>query len=348
MVRGLLSRRWHIHPEVIVDIQPDMIRAGFLYFPEEVSRANIIAVDKVGSTIVATGQTASLLRGRISSNFYQLVRPIQNGRIVSSNMLKYLIGATLEDLIRKRLFLQREPDIFVLSSVADFDIERAAFGQTISSLTSRRIRFVSGLVTTALAGGAIIPGDEVFIVKFDYDQIQFGYILKSGEVQKITKTDFGVSKIIESLDKWLRRVYDIEIGVNDLETMLWRTLSLTNTHSKRILNLTGRSTRTGGPMTTRVELAVANQFLASQCQDKLVRPVVRYIEDLPEHVREVALSRGIYTSGSLTKINGFDKWLRSQLGVYIHRVTEPDRADIEGARLLLAQDRTIWQKYVTQ
>lgn len=348
MVRDLLSKRWHIHPEVIVDVQPDIIRAGFLYFPEEVSLANIIAIDKSGSNIIATGQTANLLRGRISPNFYQLIRPIQNGRITNSDMLRYMIGAVLEDLIQKRLFLQREPDIFVLSSVADSDIERAAFGHTISSLTSRRIRFVSSLATTALAGGAIIPGDEVLVVKFDYDLMQLGYIIKSGEVRKITKFDFGVSKLIESLDKWLKRVYGLEIGVNDLETMLLRTLSLTNTHSKRTLSLSGRSTKTGGPATAKVELALANQFLADLCQDKLVRPVVRYIEDLPGHVRDVILSRGIYTSGSLTKINGFDRWLRSQLGIYVHRVTESDRADIEGARLLLAQDRTIWQKYVTQ
>lgn len=347
MKRQKFKNYWRWRPQLILEISSEYIRAGFVDDPELISTKNIVALGKDSNEVIASGQLASQLKERVNEKDFKIAKPLNEGKIAHPQILEYLLQDIAESLANKKLFIWQKPDIFVVLSDTDSDIERAAYRQILQQITPRKINFVSSLAASAVASGLILSNDQALIVKLGFSKSLVGIVAPYGQIKVTQDLRVSANELIKNLRSWLRAENGVEVSYQACEKLFWQVLHLQNNDNKRKITFRGRGIHNGLPVSLTCVAGEANRWLEIQLTDKLARPLEQYIDELPAKLRADVLARGIYLSGELANLTGLDKWLKQQLRCYCRKTTQPDIAGVEGARLLLNQGESTWQDYVS-
>lgn len=274
-MRRKFKNYWRWRPQLILEIGSEYIRAGYVDDPDFTSIKNVVVLGRESGEIIATGQTAAELKGRVNEEDFKIAEPLYRGKITHPQILEYLLQDLADNLSHKKLFIWQQPDIFVVLADTDSDIERAAYRQILQQITSRKINFVSSLAASAVASGLILSNDQALVVKLGFSQSLAGVVTQQGKIKHVQNLRVNADELIEGLRSLFRTEHGIEVSLQTCTKLFWQVLHLQNSDSRRKINLNGKGVNNNLPITVACVVGDINEWLENQLADKLVKPLTQ-------------------------------------------------------------------------
>ncbi len=286
----------------------------------------IVAVDINEQKIVAIGEEALGMVGRVSTETIEVTRPLQNGVVAYYELTERL----LDHLVRKiggsvRLF---KPRILISHPYGITSVERRAVHEAAMHVGDALlipqplaaslgidlpIGTPTGNMIVCLGGGctqaAVISMHDVV----------------SGETLRLGGLDLD-----EAIASYVRRKYGLFIGQRTSEQVKLRIGAAISMDENKSMELQGQDQVSGLPR----PLTLTTEEIVEAVQDPLDEifdMIQRVLEKTPPELASDIIDRGVALCGGAAMLRGLDRLMTRKLGVPAYLVDDPTNAIAKGA-----------------
>ena len=286
----------------------------------------IVAVDIDEQKIVAIGEEALGMVGRVSTETIEVTRPLQNGVVAYYELTERL----LNHLVRKiggsiRLF---KPRILISHPYGITSVERRAVHEAAMQVGDALlipqplaaslgidlpIGTPTGNMIVCLGGGC----SQAAVISM-HDVV-------SGETLRIGGLDLD-----EAIASYVRRKYGLFIGQRTAEQVKLRIGAAIPTDENQSMELQGQDQVSGLPR----PLTLNTEEIAEAIQDPLdeiFSMIQRVLEKTPPELASDIIDRGIALCGGAAMLRGLDRLMTQKLGVPAYLVDNPSNVIALGA-----------------
>ncbi len=286
----------------------------------------IVAVDIDEQKIVAVGEEALGMVGRVSSETIEVTRPLQNGVVAYYELTERL----LDHLVRKigssiRLF---KPRILISHPYGITSVERRAVHEAALQVGDALlipqplaaslgidlpIGTPTGNMIVCLGGGC----SQAAVISM-HDVV-------SGEILRLGGLDLD-----EAIASYVRSKYGLFIGQRTAEKVKLRIGAAIPMDENQSMELQGQDQVSGLPR----PLTLTTEEIAEAIQDPLDEifgMIQRVLEKTPPELASDIIDRGIALCGGAAMLRGLDRLMTQKLGVPAYLVDNPTTVIAEGA-----------------
>lgn len=296
----------------------------------------VVAVDTEEQKIVAVGEEALGMTGRVSTETIDVVRPLQKGVVAYYELTELL----LDHLVRRiggqvRFF---KPRIMITHPYGITSVERRAVHE--AALASGDATLIAQPLAAAL--GIDLPvGTPTgnMIVSLGGGCTQAAVIamndVVSGESLRVGGMDLD-----EAIAGYVRRKYGLHIGQRTAEMVKLRVGAAVPQDQDQSVELQGQDQVSGLPrpltLTTSEVVEAVQPTL-----DEIFEMIRRVLEKTPPELASDIIDRGVALCGGGAMLRGMDRLMTQKLGVPSYLVDDPVNCVALGAMRGLTMYRAL-------
>ena len=294
------------------------------------SDMSIVAVNKDTDEIIKVGEAAYGLLGRTTGNVVA-IKPLKDGVIsdyeITKKMLKTFVDtATSQNNISRILF---RPSIVICVPCGITEVEKRAVVMAAEYCGARKTYILEEPVAAALGAGLDISkpcGSMIVDIgggTTDVAVISMGGIVESSSVK------IAGDKFDEAIVRFLRKRFNILIGDRTAENIKIRIGTLSSPSKDDTMDVRGRNTATGLPMSVKVSAEDLYEPL-NEIADTITDTVCMVLEKIPPELSADISERGIIMTGGAARLKGLDKYLQNRTGIRVIVADEPEMCVAKG------------------
>lgn len=312
-----------------VDLGSDMVRVwekktGFVgEFP------SYLAIDSRTKRILASGQDAYEMRGRVAANV-SLLRPFQKGQVWDNKIALAFLKVVLKDVLKKSFF---SPTIlFSIPASLNTAVEE----ETIKlgySLGAKEVLTVAQPLAAAIgAGMPVADSSGGFIFQLGAGINEVG-VISLGTLVNFEKSYEAGDDFEQALQVYLQREKQVLISRETARKLVHNLVTVDEVHPGTIL-VTGKDEKTTAPKELQLS---AKQLLpfAEERMQILVKQVKKLLSKIPAELTVDIVDKGLLLSGGGALLTGLDAYLVPKLGIPVSVVDDPEKAVIRGMGTIL-------------
>jgi rod shape-determining protein MreB len=286
----------------------------------------IVAVDINEQKIVAVGEEALGMVGRVLEESIEVIRPLQKGVVAYYELTELL----LDHLVRKiggsvRLF---KPRIMITHPYGITSVERRAVHE--AALQVGDARLVSQPLAAAL--GIDLPvgtptGNLIVCMGGGCTQAA---VISMNDVVSGETLRVGGFDLDDAIASYVRRKYGLHIGQRTAEMVKLRIGAAVPQDEEQSVELQGQDQVTGLPR----PLTLTNSEVVEAVQptlDEMFEMIRRVLEKTPPELASDIIDRGVALCGGAALLRGMDRLTTQKLGVPTYLVDNPMTCVAEGA-----------------
>jgi rod shape-determining protein MreB len=283
--------------------------------------------DQRVSKVLAVGKEAKEMLGRTPSNI-AVIRPMADGVIADFDsteiMLKYFIRK-----VRKRRSLVR-PRIIISVPSGVTPVEKRAVRESAESAGAREVFLIEEPMAAAI--GADLPITEPtsnVVVDIGAGTTEVAVISMAGTVYS-RSVRVGGDKMDESILQYLKRKYNLLIGVQTAEFIKITIGKAHQIDETEALEVKGRDLVTGIPKTLTIDSEEVRKAISEQV-GTIVQTVRIALEQTPPELSADVVDNGIFLTGGGALLRDLDVLLREETRLPITITDDPLTTVVLGA-----------------
>ena len=287
----------------------------------------IVAIEVVDQKMVAAGQEARDMYGRVPENI-EVARPLKNGVIadyeITETLLQYLLQRVSGSM---RIF---RPRVMISVPYGVTSVERRAVYEAVLEAGSREASLIQQPLAAAL--GVDLPINSPsgnMVICLGGGCTEAAVMAMYGIVAAETFRGGGM-ELDEAIVNYVRRKYGVVIGQVTAEQLKVRIGAAVPQDTENSMEVQGQDQVTGLPRP--VTLTTGEIVEALQDPLKLVIETGRRVlEKTPPELVADIIDRGVALCGAGALLRGIDKLLTKSLGIPAYLVDNPMTCVVEGA-----------------
>jgi len=283
--------------------------------------------DQRVSKVLAVGKEAKEMLGRTPSDI-AVIRPMADGVIADFDsteiMLKYFIRK-----VRKRRSLVR-PRIIISVPSGVTPVEKRAVRESAESAGAREVFLIEEPMAAAI--GADLPITEPtsnVVLDIGAGTTEVAVISMAGTVYS-RSVRVGGDKMDESILQYLKRKYNLLIGVQTAESIKITIGKAHQTEETEALEVKGRDLVTGIPKTLTIDSEEVRKAISEQV-GTIVQTVRIALEQIPPELSADVVDNGIFLTGGGALLRDLDVLLREETRLPITITDDPLTTVVLGA-----------------
>lgn len=283
--------------------------------------------DQRVSKVLAVGKEAKEMLGRTPSDI-AVIRPMADGVIADFDsteiMLKYFIRK-----VRKRRSLVR-PRIIISVPSGVTPVEKRAVRESAESAGAREVFLIEEPMAAAI--GADLPITEPtsnVVVDIGAGTTEVAVISMAGTVYS-RSVRVGGDKMDEGVLQYLKRKYNLLIGVQTAEFIKITIGKAHQTEETEALEVKGRDLVTGIPKTLTIDSEEVRKAISEQV-GTIVQTVRIALEQTPPELSADVVDNGIFLTGGGALLRDLDVLLREETRLPITITDDPLTTVVLGA-----------------
>ncbi|HUT71960.1 MAG TPA: rod shape-determining protein [Desulfatiglandales bacterium] len=316
------------------DLAIDLGTANTLIYAKSkgivLNEPSMVAVRKGGqrgSKVLAVGKEAKEMLGRTPSDIV-VIRPMADGVIADFDsteiMLKYFIRK-----VHKRRSLVR-PRIMISIPSGVTPVEKRAVRESAESAGAREVFLIGEPMAAAI--GADLPIMEPtsnVILDIGAGTTEVAVISMAGTVYS-RSVRVGGDKMDESILQYLKRKYNLLIGLRTAEFIKITVGKAYQTEETETLEVKGRDLVTGIPKTLTIDSEEVRKAISEQV-GTIVQTVRIALEQIPPELSADVVDNGIFLTGGGALLRDLDVLLREETRLPITITDDPLTTVVLGA-----------------
>ncbi len=291
-----------------------------------VQEPTIVAVDVDEQKIVAVGEEALGMVGRVMEESIEVIRPLQKGVVAYYELTELL----LEHLVRKiggsvRFF---KPRIMITHPLGVTSVERRAVHEAALQIGDANLL----PQTLAAALGIDLPvGTPTgnMVVSMGGGCTQAAVIAMNDTVSGETLRVGGLD-LDEAIAAYVRRKYGLHIGQRTAEMVKLRVGAAIPQDEEHTVELQGQDQITGLPRPLTVTTSEVVEAVQPTL-DEIFEMIRRVLEKTPPELASDIIDRGVALCGGGALLRGMDRLMTQKLGVPSYLVDDPVNCTAYGA-----------------
>lgn len=287
-------------------------------------QASILAIDQSSKKVLAAGDDALAMVGRVGSNVI-LVNPVVEGRITDLKAAEILIKTFLQQVIKKSPLYS--PFMMMSVNAGSSPAEQLVASRLLYNLGAKEAYTISQPLAASIGAGVpIADASGCFILQMGAGAVE-AVVVSLGSLVNSQSSNYAGHYLERRLQFVLKKEYGMTVSMTTVSELLQKLVTLQN--RERTQAVTGKDIKTDRPK----EVLVKSSIILPELQ----RVVGKY-EDLlkkllsgvqPELTVDV-IDKGLLLSGGLSQIDGLPEYLTGQIGVPVSVVDNPSEAAISG------------------
>ena len=305
-----------------------------VYVPKRgiiINEPSVVAVSKVGRTVLAVGKEAKDMLGRTPDTIIAH-RPLKDGVIAdyktTEAMLRYFINKAIGGM---RIF---RPEVMVAVPGGITSTERRAVIDAAISAGAKAAYIIKQPIVAAI--GANIPIGSPsghMIVEIGGGTTEMAVISLGGIVASDSVRIGGV-KFDAAIMEHIRRTYNLAIGERTAEDIKITVGSALYLEDKLAMEIKGRDMITGLPKIIEVTSDDVTQAIQPLLEG-ILSTMKEVLYKTPPELSADVMDKGIVISGGSSQLRNLDRLIAEATGVPTYVAEEPQMAVARGTGLAL-------------
>ena len=303
-----------------------------------VEEPTIVAIVINEQKIVALGNEAQGMSGRVSTETLEVAHPLQNGVVADYEITEALLHHLLQQVSSPMRFFR--PRVMVTVPYGVTSVEARAVHEAVLGAGSRDAFLIQQPLAAAL--GVDLPigspsGNMVICLGGGVTQV--AVISMFGIVAAETMRSGGIA-LDEAIITYVRKKYGVVIGPATAEQLKVKIGAAVPQDREDSLEVQGQDQVSGLPRP--VTLTTGEVVEALQDPLKQMVDTCRHVlEKTPPELVSDIIDRGVALCGGGARLRGIDKLLTKALGIPAYLVDNPSTCVVEGAVKALGMYATI-------
>lgn len=270
--------------------------------------------------IVAIGQQAREMIGRVDEEDIQIINPLKNGVIadyeVTEAMLEHFMGRIAG---RLRLF---RPRVVISVPYGANTIEKRAVHEAVLSAGASDVVLIWQPLAAAIGAGlpvATPAGDMVVNIG---GGITEAAVITMDNIIRAESGRVGGMRLDDAIAAYVRRKYNLGIGRATAEAVKIQIGAAINQMSELTMDVQGRDNVSGLPRTITLNTGEVVEALSDPLA-QIANVVKSVLSETPPELASDIIDRGIVLTGGGALLRGIDEYLTKQTGVPVYRADNP-------------------------
>ena len=293
-----------------------------------VDEPTLVAIVIAEQKIVALGNEAQGMSGRVSAESIEVAHPLQNGVVADYEITEALLHYLLRRVSGSLSFFR--PRVMITVPYGVTSVESRAVHEAVLQAGSRDAYLIQQPLAAALGVDLPIgsPSGNM-IICLGGGATQVAVISMYGIVVAETMRSGG-NQMDEAIVTYVRKKYGIIIGMATAEQLKIKIGAAISQDKEEGMEVQGQDQVTGLPRP--VTLTTGEIVEALQDPLKLVVETCRrMLEKTPPELVSDIIDRGLALCGGGALLRGTDKLLTKTLGIPAYLVDNPSTCTVEGA-----------------
>ncbi len=305
------------------DLGIDLGTANVLVYAEGqgivLREPSVVAIDKNSGKVLQVGAAARNMLGRTPGNVVA-VRPLRNGVISDYEMTEKMLAEFLKKIIRYSLV---KPRVVVCVPSGVTEVEERAVIQAAMEAGARRVYLIEEPFAAGLGAGLDLSGPNGFMVVDIGGGTTDIAVLSLNDIANSSSIKIAGDTFDESIIAYLRRRFDLLIGVNTAEEIKITIGSVMERPEEVSMLVKGRDLKTGLPRDVMVSSSEILEVMRRPARI-IVEEVLSVLEQTsPELVADIA-KNGIVLTGGGSQIWGMDRMIQERTEIPVMVADSPD------------------------
>lgn len=284
-----------------------------------------LVVDNRNNKVIAVGQEALAMSGRVADNF-TIQNPLQQGRLYDLESAQALLKIFLQRVLKTNYFFR--PIMMVSVAGASTQAEIEMMTELLYLVGAREVYTISQPLAAAIGAGVpIADASGSFLVQLGSGMVEAAVISLGSLIRAESTTQAG-----QEIDRRIQLVLKEQLGLLvSLETakMIKEKVGSVDSHVNKEILVTGQDVMRSSPKELNITSALVLSALTAvmSTYDGLLK---KLLSQIPPELTVDVIDKGILLSGGLAQLEGLDQYLVAQLGIPVSVVEEPQKTVIKG------------------
>jgi len=293
-----------------------------------VDEPTIVAIVIEEQKIVALGNEARAMQGRVSEETLEVVAPLQNGVVADYEITEALLAYLLRQVSGPmRLF---RPRVMVTVPYGVTSVEARAVHEAALQAGAREAYLIQQPLAAAI--GVDLPVGAPsgnMVVCLGGGATQVAVISMYGIVAAETLRSGGL-QLDEAIATYVRRKYGVIIGPGTAEQLKTRIGAAVPQDKEESLEVQGQDQVSGLPRPATLTTSEIVEALEEPLK-QVIETCRRVLEKTPPELVSDIIDRGVALTGGGSQLRGLDKLLTKALGIPAYLVDNPTTCTALGA-----------------
>ena len=291
---------------------------------------SLIAVDQVQNKVVAIGQAAADMQGRVGGQV-KVFSPICHPKITDDELLRVFLKLLLRQLNQKVYLFSPTMLVSLPSSV--YPVMREVVVEVLTELGANEVFIIDQSLAAAIGAGIpVADASGSFLLQLGAGVVEASAISLTKIVQ--TQTSFKAGNDIrQELIYWFADNKHLKISQSIAQQVLQNLGNLSDEANFK-LGIIGLAIKEQQPLEVEVRAQEVRQVIEAYGQQYVIL-MKKLLAMVPPDLTIDVIDKGLLLSGGLSKLAGLEQYLVEQLKIPVSTVDDPDLAVIRGVGLVL-------------
>lgn len=295
-----------------------------------VDEPSLIAVDQSQGKVVAVGEKAAAMMGRVSQPI-KIFRPIYQPKIQDDDLARAMLKMLLQQASRQAYFFN--PSVLVSLPTSSPPVMKAVVVELLTELGAKEVLTIAQPLAAAIGAGVpIADASGCFILQLGGGVAEAAAISLGKVVQRVSSTQAGL-EFDRELQYHLRQQTGVQIALRTAE-QLKTDLACALAKTDKQLTVTGTNLSTDSPQEVVVNCSDLEEIVVQFVQ-KYQNLIKQLLSQVPPDLTTDVIDKGLLLSGGLAQLSGVCVYLAHHLDLPASVVDEPDLAVIRGMGVVL-------------
>ncbi|MDY3122104.1 rod shape-determining protein [Clostridiaceae bacterium 68-1-5] len=283
-----------------------------------------------GQEIFAVGEEAYHMQGKVPGDI-EITFPMKGGVISRFNDMQNL----LKHLLKKDRQLVRGSQYVIAVPTDVTEVEKKAFFDLVihSTARAREVNIVERAIADAVGLNLDVANTKgVMIVNFGAETTEISVLAGGGMVlNRLLK--IGGATYDHAVISLIRHSHDFLVGRLTAEK-LRKSFGIFTDEADRVIPVAGRDLITGVP----TQKSISIQIVRAAMKDALfqcVKEITSLIDRTPPEVRKAIRDNGIFLTGGLSHVQGFETYIEEMVGIKTRTALDPDICAVNGLKKII-------------
>lgn len=316
--------------QVAIDVGSSNVRIWTDELGLTINEPSCVAIDQKLKRVIAVGQEAQDMLGRISNNV-KVAYPIVKGMIHDEDLAIAMLKVLFQRVFPKTVFWR--PVMAASISNECGLAERQAMERVLKAVGAREVFLVDQCLAAAIGSG--VPIADVsgsFVLNMGGGVTEAGVIALGSVVASLSLPQAG-QYLDEQIVALLKTQKGIAIGTQAANRIKTEIGQIAGTQAAEML-VSGQDVKQGVPKEVYVDSSLISPVI-TQLMDKYVELMKAIFTKIPTELTTDVIDKGILCTGGLAKLKGIEPFFTAKLGVPIFVVENPGEVVIKGLAQIL-------------
>jgi rod shape-determining protein MreB len=295
-----------------------------------VDQPSCIAVDSVNNQVIAVGEEAATMSGRVDPRII-IHWPVKNGVLHDANTAGALLKVLLQPIFRSSLLYG--PAVMVSVPGSATDAQKESMSSLLYELGAREVYTIAQPLAASIGSGVpIADASGSFILHLGEGQVEAA-VISLGTMVSCQSNVYAGGFLKQHIKLAISNQRSLQISDAMASLLIKKVASARKEVTAEHL-VTGKELASGNPKEVKItkdELSPAVDSMVTRAE----RTIQKLLSRIPAELTVDVIDKGLLLSGGLARLNGLDSYLIQSLGMPVAVVDAPDLAVVAGIETAL-------------